>query len=99
MKTTYTMALAVLASAAILTAVTETASAAESKITILYDAFGTDAAMKKDWGFSALVEVAGKRRYERCCARCHFVEVETRHGASMHEIEPRCIHTVRKPGA
>ena len=25
------------------------------------DAFGDDAAMKKDWGFSALVEVAGKR--------------------------------------
>jgi 7,8-dihydropterin-6-yl-methyl-4-(beta-D-ribofuranosyl)aminobenzene 5'-phosphate synthase len=32
-----------------------------SQITILYDAFGSDAAMKKDWGFSALVEVAGKR--------------------------------------
>ena len=61
MKPTHTMALAVLASAAVLTAVTETAAAAESKITILYDAFGTDAAMKKDWGFSALVEVAGKR--------------------------------------
>lgn len=32
-----------------------------SQITILYDAFGTDASMKKDWGFSALVEVSGKR--------------------------------------
>ena len=32
-----------------------------SQITILYDAFGADAAMKKDWGFSALVEVVGKR--------------------------------------
>jgi 7,8-dihydropterin-6-yl-methyl-4-(beta-D-ribofuranosyl)aminobenzene 5'-phosphate synthase len=32
-----------------------------SQITILYDAFGTDAAMKKDWGFSALVEIAGKQ--------------------------------------
>ena len=32
-----------------------------NQITILYDAFGTDAAMKKDWGFSALVEIAGKR--------------------------------------
>jgi 7,8-dihydropterin-6-yl-methyl-4-(beta-D-ribofuranosyl)aminobenzene 5'-phosphate synthase len=31
------------------------------KITILYDAFGNDPAMTKDWGFSALVEVAGKR--------------------------------------
>jgi 7,8-dihydropterin-6-yl-methyl-4-(beta-D-ribofuranosyl)aminobenzene 5'-phosphate synthase len=32
-----------------------------NQITILYDAFGTDSAMTKDWGFSALVEVAGKR--------------------------------------
>src|SRR5438128_9017599 len=50
-----------LACAATLAAVTEAAVAAESKITILYDAFGDDAKMKKDWGFSALVEVAGKR--------------------------------------
>src|SRR5262249_42409751 len=32
-----------------------------NQITILYDAFGTDTAMTKDWGFSALVEIAGKR--------------------------------------
>jgi 7,8-dihydropterin-6-yl-methyl-4-(beta-D-ribofuranosyl)aminobenzene 5'-phosphate synthase len=50
-----------LACAVPMVAVTETAVGAESKITILYDAFGGDAAMKKDWGFSALVEVAGKR--------------------------------------
>ena len=50
-----------LACAATLVGVTETAVGAESKITILYDAFGSDAGMKKDWGFSALVEVAGKR--------------------------------------
>ena len=50
-----------LACAVTLAALTETALAAESKITVLYDAFGDDAAMKKDWGFSALVEVAGKR--------------------------------------
>ncbi len=31
------------------------------QITILYDAFGADAAMKKDWGFSALVEISGKQ--------------------------------------
>jgi len=39
------------------------AAGAESKsqITILYDAFGTDPSMTKDLGFSALVEVAGKR--------------------------------------
>jgi 7,8-dihydropterin-6-yl-methyl-4-(beta-D-ribofuranosyl)aminobenzene 5'-phosphate synthase len=33
----------------------------EPRITILYDAFGNDPAMQKDWGFSALVEIAGKR--------------------------------------
>jgi 7,8-dihydropterin-6-yl-methyl-4-(beta-D-ribofuranosyl)aminobenzene 5'-phosphate synthase len=37
------------------------AKAAGDQITILYDAFGTDVTMTKDWGFSALVEVAGKR--------------------------------------
>jgi 7,8-dihydropterin-6-yl-methyl-4-(beta-D-ribofuranosyl)aminobenzene 5'-phosphate synthase len=39
------------------------AAAPDSKgqITILYDAFGTDPSMSKDWGFSALVEIAGKR--------------------------------------
>src|ERR1700755_2782507 len=37
------------------------AADSDGQITILYDAFGKDAAMKKDWGFSALVEVAGKR--------------------------------------
>jgi 7,8-dihydropterin-6-yl-methyl-4-(beta-D-ribofuranosyl)aminobenzene 5'-phosphate synthase len=39
------------------------ALAADSRgqVTVLYDAFGKDAAMKKDWGFSALVEVGGKR--------------------------------------
>ena len=37
------------------------ASVPENRITILYDAFGKDASMRKDWGFSALVEIAGKR--------------------------------------
>ena len=37
------------------------AAESEGKITILYDAFGTDPGMTKDWGFSAFVEVAGKR--------------------------------------
>lgn len=32
-----------------------------AQITILYDAFGKDRAMKKDWGFSALIEYDGKR--------------------------------------
>lgn len=45
------------------TAAIETAATAEpeNRITILYDAFGKDASMRKDWGFSALVEIAGKR--------------------------------------
>ena len=38
-----------------------TAAQQKPQITILYDAFGKDPAMKKDWGFSALVETGGKR--------------------------------------
>ena len=34
---------------------------AKAQITILYDAFGKDPSMEKDWGYSALVEYAGKR--------------------------------------
>lgn len=33
----------------------------KSQITVIYDAFGKDSTMKKDWGFAALVEVGGKR--------------------------------------
>jgi len=33
----------------------------KNRITILYDAFGRNPAMKKDWGFAALVEVNGNR--------------------------------------
>jgi 7,8-dihydropterin-6-yl-methyl-4-(beta-D-ribofuranosyl)aminobenzene 5'-phosphate synthase len=41
---------------------TPTASAAKSaRITVLYDAFGKDATMTKDWGYAALVEINGKR--------------------------------------
>ena len=59
-------ALSLIAAAiASLIAVATTARAAvpdpNNQITILYDAFGTDPSMSKDWGFSALVEVAGKR--------------------------------------
>jgi 7,8-dihydropterin-6-yl-methyl-4-(beta-D-ribofuranosyl)aminobenzene 5'-phosphate synthase len=32
-----------------------------AQITILYDAFGEPSTMKKDWGFSALIEYGGKR--------------------------------------
>lgn len=32
-----------------------------AKVTILYDAFGEPSSLKKDWGFSALIEYRGKR--------------------------------------
>ena len=35
--------------------------APNEQITILYDAFGRDDSLKKDWGFSALIEVEGKK--------------------------------------
>jgi 7,8-dihydropterin-6-yl-methyl-4-(beta-D-ribofuranosyl)aminobenzene 5'-phosphate synthase len=61
LRTTLFLA-AALAGAAVLAAPTRIAAAEPTgQITILYDAFGTDAAMKKDWGFSALVEISGKR--------------------------------------
>jgi 7,8-dihydropterin-6-yl-methyl-4-(beta-D-ribofuranosyl)aminobenzene 5'-phosphate synthase len=37
------------------------ATAGTPRITVLYDAFGKDAAMTKDWGYAALVEINGKR--------------------------------------
>jgi 7,8-dihydropterin-6-yl-methyl-4-(beta-D-ribofuranosyl)aminobenzene 5'-phosphate synthase len=37
------------------------AAQAKNRITVLYDAFGKPSELKKDWGFSALVEVNGKR--------------------------------------
>jgi 7,8-dihydropterin-6-yl-methyl-4-(beta-D-ribofuranosyl)aminobenzene 5'-phosphate synthase len=37
------------------------AAVATARITVLYDAFGRDAAMTKGWGYAALVEINGKR--------------------------------------
>jgi 7,8-dihydropterin-6-yl-methyl-4-(beta-D-ribofuranosyl)aminobenzene 5'-phosphate synthase len=39
----------------------KSAAAETARITILYDAFGKEAAMTKDWGYAALVEINGKR--------------------------------------
>lgn len=39
----------------------ESAAPAGNRVTVLYDAFGKPSKMQKDWGFSALVEVNGKR--------------------------------------
>jgi 7,8-dihydropterin-6-yl-methyl-4-(beta-D-ribofuranosyl)aminobenzene 5'-phosphate synthase len=36
-------------------------AAAPARITVLYDAFGRPSGMRKDWGYAALLEVAGKR--------------------------------------
>src|SRR4051812_23437618 len=36
-------------------------SPAKNRVTILYDAFGKDARLTKDWGYSALIEYEGKR--------------------------------------
>jgi 7,8-dihydropterin-6-yl-methyl-4-(beta-D-ribofuranosyl)aminobenzene 5'-phosphate synthase len=38
-----------------------TTAASPARITVLYDAFGKDPTMTKDWGYAALVEVNGKR--------------------------------------
>src|SRR5262245_4280038 len=55
------MAAAMIASAAAIGTSPGYAQSSTGQITVLYDAFGKDAAMRKDWGFSALVELAGKR--------------------------------------
>ena len=37
------------------------AQSSTAQITVLYDAFGKTSTMRKDWGFSALIEYGGKR--------------------------------------
>jgi 7,8-dihydropterin-6-yl-methyl-4-(beta-D-ribofuranosyl)aminobenzene 5'-phosphate synthase len=61
LRATLFLAAALASVAAVVAPARMAAAEPNSQITILYDAFGTDAAMKKDWGFSALVEIAGKR--------------------------------------
>ena len=39
----------------------QAAVTAPARITVLYDAFGKDVAMTKDWGYAALLEINGKR--------------------------------------
>ena len=50
-----------LAGSATVATTSATADQGKGQITVLYDAFGKTAAMKKDWGFSVLVEYGGKR--------------------------------------
>ena len=68
MRSTHLSVLAAFASALILTSgvATEARAAAapvpgSPRITVLYDAFGNDLMMTKDWGYAALVEISGKR--------------------------------------
>ncbi len=37
------------------------APAGNARVTVLYDAFGKQSALEKDWGYAALIEVDGKR--------------------------------------
>ena len=56
-------ALLLLVGCATTTSATPKASAGPSRaqITVLYDAFGKNSALQKDWGYAALVEYGGKR--------------------------------------
>ena len=47
--------------ATLLAAPIASATPVDAKITVLYDAFGKKPGMQKDWGYSALIEYAGKR--------------------------------------
>jgi len=51
----------ILIAAVLSTGQPQTPTTANSRITVLYDAFGNDSAMEKDWGYAALVEYGGKR--------------------------------------
>ena len=33
----------------------------QPRLTVLFDAFGKDGSLQKDWGYSALIEVGGRR--------------------------------------
>jgi 7,8-dihydropterin-6-yl-methyl-4-(beta-D-ribofuranosyl)aminobenzene 5'-phosphate synthase len=66
MRSTYFSVLAALASTWILAggAAMESRAAAApmpARVTVLYDAFGKNPAMTRDWGYAALVEIGGKR--------------------------------------
>ncbi len=61
LRAPFLIAVGILSLVSIAGPVTAAAPESKSQITILYDAFGTDPSMTKDWGFSALVEIAGKR--------------------------------------
>ena len=61
LRAPFLIAVGILSLVSIVVPARAAAPESKSQITILYDAFGTDPSMTKDWGFSALVEIAGKR--------------------------------------
>lgn len=52
--------LALVGNAARISSSAGSAEPATARITVLYDAFGQDSAMQKDWGYAAFVEYGGK---------------------------------------
>lgn len=56
-----TVLLALAGSRADKSATSATVDPPKAQITVLYDAFGQNSAMQKDWGYSVLVEYGGKR--------------------------------------
>ena len=58
-----TVAILLLAGHAVTTSADSAAggSPAKAQITVLYDAFGKDSTLQKDWGYAALIEYGGKR--------------------------------------
>ena len=59
--TTAVTSIVLLSSCATTSPTPATAATPPARITVLYDAFGKDAVMTKDWGYAALVEINGKR--------------------------------------
>ena len=45
----------------LITAPVQAGAQQPARVTILYDAFGPPSALKKDWGFAALIEYGGRR--------------------------------------
>ena len=65
LRAPFLIAVGILSLVSIIVPARAAAPESKSQITILYDAFGTDPSMSKDWGFSALVEISGKANLVR----------------------------------
>src|SRR5260370_39518713 len=61
LRPTFVIAAGISSLISIATPIRAAAPESKSQITIPNDAFGSDPSMSKDWGYSALVEIAGTR--------------------------------------